>query len=638
MSSLPDRRRAVVTALLAVVTALAAALAVTGAPAAATTAEPFVHGTETVPVYSYTNAVRESVWVDTTSDNDGDGKPDKVAVDIVRPREAAAAGIRVPVIMEASPYYSCCGRGNESQIKGYDANGVINDMPLYYDNYFVPRGYAFVGVDLAGTNRSTGCEDTGGPEEVGSAKAVIDWLNGRDTAHYADGSPAVASWTSGRVGMIGKSWDGTIANAVAATGVKGLATIVPVSAISSWYDYMRLNGVPRADGYPGGLAGAVGRSDGACDSEYNALNAAGDDATGNFNAFWAQRDYRLDASKVRASVFAIHGLNDENVFPMNLSRWWSELSARHVPRKLWLTQEGHADPFDINRAAWVDTLHQWFDYWLQGLHNNVMHQPQVTVERQPGQWQQQASFPAPGAHGVGLPLGSGTGTITDNPNLTEVDAVSSPTTARSDRLAVLSNPLSGTLHLSGTPTVTLRVKVDKPDTELTAKLVDYGTATRDQDLADDLAGVKTLTTKSCWGESTATDSSCYFDTAEDTATTDYGVLARGWQDAAHDKTLTRQTPLTPGQWYTITWNLQPQDQLIAKGHTLGVVLSLSDEENTTPNTTGATVTVDLSRSHLQLPVAGSSAGLSLAAAAPRLSTAHRPESTAPAEKRRQPLG
>lgn len=37
--------------------------------------------------------------------------------------------------------------------------------------------------------------------------------------------------------MIGKSWDATIANGVAATGVKGLKTIVPIAGISSWYDY-----------------------------------------------------------------------------------------------------------------------------------------------------------------------------------------------------------------------------------------------------------------------------------------------------------------------------------------------------------------------------------------------------------------
>jgi X-Pro dipeptidyl-peptidase len=115
-----------------------------------------------VPVYSYQNAVRESVWVQTSLDNDGDGVPDKVAVDIVRPR----AQVKVPVILEGSPYYACCGRGNESELKEYDANGVITKQPLFYDNYFVPRGYAFVAADLAGTNRSTGCEDVGGCEEV----------------------------------------------------------------------------------------------------------------------------------------------------------------------------------------------------------------------------------------------------------------------------------------------------------------------------------------------------------------------------------------------------------------------------------------------------------------------------------------
>ena len=103
----------------------------------------------TQPVYDYAGAIRESVYVDTTMDTDSDGADDVIAVDIVRPRETAAAGLRIPVIMDASPYYSCCGRGNESEKKTYDENGIIQRMPLYYDNYFVPRGYAMVGVDTS---------------------------------------------------------------------------------------------------------------------------------------------------------------------------------------------------------------------------------------------------------------------------------------------------------------------------------------------------------------------------------------------------------------------------------------------------------------------------------------------------------
>ena len=131
------------------------------------------------------------------------------------------------------------------------ADGVISKAPLFYDNYFVPRGYAFAAVDLSGTNRSTGCEDVGGPAEVAGARAAVDWLNGRAKGFSADGTPVSArSWTTGKVGMIGKSWDGSVANGVAATGVRGLETIVPISAISSWYDYMRYNGSLRASGYP----------------------------------------------------------------------------------------------------------------------------------------------------------------------------------------------------------------------------------------------------------------------------------------------------------------------------------------------------------------------------------------------------
>ncbi|MET9971491.1 CocE/NonD family hydrolase, partial [Streptomyces sp. NPDC006356] len=139
---MPKRMRFTIFRQLAAA-ATAALLATFLAPAAAQAATP----RESEPVYSYENAIREAVWVDTGLDFDRDGQHDRVAVDVVRPREAAAQGRKVPVVMDASPYYSCCGRGNESQKKTYDAEGDVVQMPLFYDNYFVPRGYGFVGVD-----------------------------------------------------------------------------------------------------------------------------------------------------------------------------------------------------------------------------------------------------------------------------------------------------------------------------------------------------------------------------------------------------------------------------------------------------------------------------------------------------------
>ncbi len=362
--------------MAALLVALAAALVAPGPAHAAGT-----HGTGTVrhgrsqPDYSYANAIREAVWVDTGLDGDGDGRSDRVAVDIVRPREAAQAGLKVPVIMDASPYYSCCGRGNENQLKTYDANGDIVQAPLFYDNYFVPRGYATVLVDLAGTDRSDGCVDVGGPSDVQSAKAVVDWLNGRAKGYSArSGGQAVsAGWTNGDVGMIGKSWDGTIANGVAATGVRGLKTIVPISAISSWYDYYFHQGAPLQDG-PEWLSDYV-ESDSAhanCAAEQQKI-IDGSPRTGDWTPFWTARDYVKDAGKVRASVFAVQGMQDLNVRTKNFGQWWTALAAHGVERKVWLSQTGHVDPFDYRRTAWVPTLQRWFDHYLLGVDNGIQH-------------------------------------------------------------------------------------------------------------------------------------------------------------------------------------------------------------------------------------------------------------------------
>src|SRR5262245_57482129 len=91
---------------------------------------------ETQEAFDYTTAIRDRVWVDTDYDSDVDGVADKIAVDIIRPA-ATAQGLKAPVIMDDSPYYSTLGRGNESQLKVDDANGLLQKWPLFLDNYFV---------------------------------------------------------------------------------------------------------------------------------------------------------------------------------------------------------------------------------------------------------------------------------------------------------------------------------------------------------------------------------------------------------------------------------------------------------------------------------------------------------------------
>lgn len=602
--------RALVTAA---VTALTAAFLVPSAAQAAPR--------ESRPVYSYAHAVREAVWVDTGLDDDGDGKTDRVAADIVRPAEPARQGRKVPVVMDASPYYSCCGRGNESQKKTYDAHGHVVQMPLFDDNYFVPRGYAFVGVDLAGTNRSDGCVDVGGRSDIQSAKAVIDWLNGRAEAYTTrTGTRTVkASWTNGRTGMIGKSWDATIANGVAATGVKGLKTIVPISGISSWYDYYFAQGAPLYEGGPDELAGYV-ESDGAsahCAAVHKKL-ADGSPRSGDWTPLWTERNYVKDAAKVRASVFLVHGMQDLNVRTKNFGQWWDALAAHGVERKIWLSQTGHVDPFDYRRGAWVDTLHRWFDHELLGYDNGIDREPMADIERHPDQWVTSKAWPPhdtrtttlrpapgprPGVGTLGLGPATGTETFTDNPELSETDWAAHLTTPTPEKAGFLTAPLTRDLRLSGSSAVTVTVTPTTSSAHLSAVLVDLGPDTI-RDYADRDEGITTLTDRSCWGRSTAGDSACFKNTKAKTTAVDDTVLSRGWADLGHYASRDHGVPLTPGKAYTITLSLAATDHVVPQGHRLALIVAGTDKDLIDPPSTRPALTLDLSRTTARIPLVG----------------------------------
>ncbi|MDX3194710.1 Xaa-Pro dipeptidyl-peptidase [Streptomyces sp. MN03-5084-2B] len=558
------------------------------------------------PVYDYAKAIRETVWVDIGRDGDGDGRSDRVAADIVRPGEATS---RVPVIMDASPYYSCCGRGNESELKSYDSAGKPVKFPLFYDNYFVPRGYAVVLVDLAGTNRSAGCADVGGASDVDSARKVVDWLNGRATGYSAKtgGSAVTAGWTTGNVGMIGKSYDGTIANGVAATGVAGLKTIVPISAISSWYDYYRSDGATFGFN-PDGLARTVeARNGGQNCSAQNQVLASGATANGDYGPLWADRDYVTRAGNVRASVLLSHGVNDLNVKTIHFGQWWAGLN---VEKKIWLSQTGHVDPFDYRRADWVDLLHRWFDHYLLGLDNGVQNGPQASVERQPDQWADQSAYPAAGAvattlrPGVAGTLGtspaSGTASFTDNPSLGEDTWVTNPGSAA---LTYSTGALTSDVQVSGTSSVTVTATPGTSSARVSALLVDLGAATI-RNFAGSGEGIRTGTAENCWGSSTTGDDACYRIASADVKKVNYTIISRGWADLANYASLSQERPLTPGTAYTMTFRLASTDHVVPRGHALALIIGGTDGSFIRGPAQPGRVTLDLARTSASVPLAG----------------------------------
>jgi X-Pro dipeptidyl-peptidase len=607
---------------------IAATLALLAQAGAAQAADPAItigpDGT-TAATFSYTDAIRQRVFIPVPGvDQDRDGVDDRTAIEIIRPKESDE-GLKVPAIIDPSPYYTTLGRGNESQrIEDVDGDGLNDKWPLFYDNFFVPRGYAVILAEMDGTGNSTGCPEHGGPGDIASMKIVIDWLNGRAPGFDKDGNPVTAPWHSGKAAMIGKSYDGTLANGVAATGVDGLTTIVPISAIADWYDYSRMGGIRFNTNYPGNsLAAAVTNPDRLqlCAPSRTAMNNADGDETGDINDFWAARAYTPNVGNVKAAVFASHGLQDDNVRMNHLSKWWEGLKAHNIPRKLWLTRTGHEDPFDYRRAEWVDTLHRWFDHWLVGVDNGIMSQPQVDVETSKDTFTTYSDWPVPDTAGVdvflrgttettagnlGLSSGGDTDTLSwiDSPGQSENTMINTPTGSQTNRRVFLSPVLTHDLHISGTPVVDIQASLDKTQTNLGALLVDYGAGTQITRSSEGIQNVSPET-RSCWGESSANDSACYADVFKPTVSVTSWRVTKGILDSSNRDSLTTPTLADVGVKYRFTWPTLPQDYVFPAGHQIGIIIVANYSQFPGVNgTTATTVTLDSRASKLRLPVVG----------------------------------
>ena len=134
----------------------------------------------------------------------------EVYVEVVRPVDGAGNTVRAPAIFTLSPY-SILGRNGDA-------------------SRFVPRGYARVWADVVGTGNSGGCYDYGGKREKESGYDLVEWI-------------ARQPWSTGKVGMIGGSYNGTTANATAVMRPPHLTTIIPEAAISRWYHYAYSGGI-----------------------------------------------------------------------------------------------------------------------------------------------------------------------------------------------------------------------------------------------------------------------------------------------------------------------------------------------------------------------------------------------------------
>lgn len=553
--------------------------------------------------------IRHDLWVETEFDSDDNGQPDRMHVSVARQKQTDSEGLKVPVVYVTSPYFAGTSstdkaymwdpkhelgedppeRKNPPEIKHQSKRPIISNS---HTRQWVPRGYAVVHSCSPGTGLSQGCPTVGGINESLAPKAVIDWLCGRAKGFTTpDGDEEVtADWCTQKIGMTGTSYNGTLPIAAATTGVDGLEAIIPIAPNTSYYHYYRANGLVR---HPGGYMGEdvdvlynfIHSGDPEmrehCDCEVRDKEMAEnqDRITGDYNEFWAGRDYGNALEPFKAAALMAHGLNDWNVMPSHTIRIHEALKQKGVPLQLFLHQGGHGGPPPMKM------MNRWFTRYLHGVENGVEDDAKSWVVREDAKSikdpQPYAAYPHPDSSPVQLHLnrgGNGIGKLSlapaKEPQTTEtlIDdvGIGGSALAKSDdsknRLLYASPELTEAVHLSGTSRIKIKVASNKPAANLSIWMVSLPWE-RSRKLNDNL-------------------------------------ITRGWADPQNSKSLNSSEPMVPGQFYELSFDLEPDDQIIPAGQKIGLMIFSSDRDFTLWPDPGTELTVDLDATSIEIPVVG----------------------------------
>ncbi|MGK5684899.1 CocE/NonD family hydrolase [Actinoplanes sp. URMC 104] len=324
--------------------------------------------------------------------------------DVLRPANLPPHA-RTPVILAVGPYF---GHAGQTGPEGWTQTGPSNRFEDFTSGTdLFDRGYTYVMVDLRGFGGSTGCLDWVGPGEQADVKAAIQWA-------------ATRSWSTGKVGMYGKSYD-------AVTGLVGnnlrlgaLKAVVAQEPVWNMYNYLFSNEVPRPNvtGTPNAYNGIATIAALPDDSDRYRANAAyeqshpaclTDNVTNNNNpeagsAYWRARDLAARAEGTSTPLFVTQGFIENNTKPEDMEEYLD--NHRGVERG-WLGQWEHVRGNETNeqgqllqgRAGFFDEVMRFYDRYLKGVRPPV-HDPAYAIEDNTGAWRAQPTWPLPSSSTV----------------------------------------------------------------------------------------------------------------------------------------------------------------------------------------------------------------------------------------------
>lgn len=633
--------------------------------------QPLVFNGKAQAVFDTSKLIRDVVYVEAPLDTDHDGHRDLLKAEIIRPAETED-GLKVPVIFTASPYDQGTNDKAADQLT-HDVNKpLVRKAPndLTYDDvkvdetkpnlpaprqvadtaevaeetfvknwtytlndYFLARGFAVVYSAGVGTKDSDGVRTTGSPAETVSATSIIEWLHGDRQAftNRTDNIGIDAWWSTGNVGMTGRSYLGTLSTAAALTGVDGLKTAVVEAGISNYYNYYRENGLVVA---PGGFQGedtdvlgelTFSRQQSAADylkikdtwlTQLKKLTDGQNRRSGSYTTFWDDRNL-LKSVNIKADMLLVHGLNDWNVKLSHVYNLRNRLKKEAITQKLVLHQGQHEYLNNFRSVDFTDIVNLWLSNKLLTVNNNANQVvPDVLVQdnAEAETWHTYKDW--------GSDATVQTVTLSDsrftnlrenrsfNDHLTDDlfkeyvadttkwrHALFTKSHSKMDNhcIKLVSEPLKEDLIVDGEAHIHLNVTSSDNVGLISVALVDYGKANRLTARPQVLEPQQIITAYN-WRKDDLKEF------IPQKKTTAYKKFTDGHINLQNRHNSYQTDDVQPGQAYSFDLAFQPTFWRLLAGHQLGIVIYATDMDYTIRGNQDITYTLNLNDSKIVLPV------------------------------------
>ncbi len=601
---------------------------------------------KSLATFSTHDVIREVVYVESRVDTDKDGLPDLVKVSIIRPRYDG----QIPSVMTASPYHQ--GTNVKASDKAlYKMEGEFEVKPAHtiqleepklnlvepigqaelvseakeklahinssytLNDYFLPRGFANLYVSGVGTKDSQGLMTNGDYQQIEAYKNVIDWLNGRCRAFtdHTRKRQVKADWSNGKVATTGISYLGTMSNGLATTGVDGLEVIIAEAGISSWYNYYRENGlVTSPGGYPGEdfdslaeltysrnlQAGDYIRANEAHQADLEKVKEKLDRKTGDYNQFWHDRNYLLNAHKVQAEVVFTHGSQDWNVKPLHVYQMFHALPT-HIKKHLFFHHGAHVYMNNWQSIDFRESMNALLSKKLLGLDSDyqlptVIWQDNTT----PQTWQRLDDFGKQDELHT-FSLGVEEKVIQNQYDQKDFERYGKTYQTFNTELyqgkanqITIDLPVTNDIHLNGRVELKLRVKSSTNKGLLSAQVLQLG----QQKYLQPYPAVQSVRTIDN-GRYHMLENLCELPFNPSSQR----VITKGYLNLQNRNDLLTIEEIQPNEWMDFKLELQPTIYKLKEGDTLRLVLYTTDFEITIRDNTDYHLTVDLAQSTITIP-------------------------------------